>query len=333
VESSITDVARHAGVAPSTVSYVLSGNRSISAETRQRVETSIRALKYRPHAGARSMRAGRTDVIGLVVPFYRWRSERSLMPFVYGVVESARKHGWNVMLLTDGDGKADIERVVRSKMVDGLILMEILHHDERVPLVVELGRPAVLIGVPDDPQGLPYVDLDFEGAGRLCVTHLVGLGHREIGYLAPPQCVFDRGLGYAFRTRDSIQAELAARQLEFHARATELTLEGIQSALRSLFEDVPGLTAVIAQCEGVLDLVVEALARLGKQVPGDVSVVAIARDEFALRVTPSLTYVGVPADEMGRRAIDLLTSWDGKGTGQLLPPVLVRGESDSFLPL
>ena len=100
MQPTITDVAKHAGVAPSTVSYVLNGNRSISAQTRRRVETSIRALKYHPHAGARSMRAGRTDVIALVVPIHRWSFERVLMPYVYGVLESARQHGWNVMLLT-----------------------------------------------------------------------------------------------------------------------------------------------------------------------------------------------------------------------------------------
>ena len=110
-------------------------------QTRRRVETSIRALKYHPHAGARSMRAGRTDVIALVVPISRWSNERVLMPYVYGVLESAREHGWNVMLLTGADGISEIDRVVRGKMVDGLVLMEVLSHDERVPFVAE-PRPA-----------------------------------------------------------------------------------------------------------------------------------------------------------------------------------------------
>ncbi len=66
--STVTDVARHAGVAPSTVSYVLSGKRSISAETRQRVLASIRALGYHPHAGARALASNRANVIALVLP-------------------------------------------------------------------------------------------------------------------------------------------------------------------------------------------------------------------------------------------------------------------------
>ena len=64
----IIDVARHAGVAPSTVSYVLSGKRAISATTRQRVLASIRTLGYHPHAGARSLASNRANVIALVLP-------------------------------------------------------------------------------------------------------------------------------------------------------------------------------------------------------------------------------------------------------------------------
>jgi DNA-binding LacI/PurR family transcriptional regulator len=335
VQSTIADVARHAGVAPSTVSYVLTGNRRISAETRERVEASIRALSYRPHAGARSMRNGRTDVIGLVVPIYQWSTiyqwsaERILMPYVCGVVESARRHGWNVMLLTAEDGKADIEQVVRSQMIDGLILMEVLRHDERVPLVAELGMPAVLLGVPDNTSGLPYVDFDFEGAGRLCVKHLVGLGHQEIGFLGPPQGVFDRGLGYAFRAWNGVAEELAERGLLFHGIATEPMVEGVQSALGRLFDETPALTALVVHSEGVLNLVIERLTRLAKQVPEDVSVIAIAHHDLALQVRPTLTHVRVPADEMGRQAVQLLSSWDGTGPGRLLPPSLVRGQSSS----
>jgi DNA-binding LacI/PurR family transcriptional regulator len=332
MQTTIRDVAKHAGVAPSTVSYVLNGNRSISPQTRRRVETSIRALKYHPHAGARSMRAGRTDVIALVVPIHRWSNERILMPYVYGVLESARQHGWNVVLLTGPDGRSEIDRVVRSKMVDGLILMEVLAHDERVPLVAELGGPTVLLGVPDDPKGLPYVDFDFEAAGQVCVDHLAGLGHTEIGFFQPPQGIFDMGLGYAFRTRRGVVDGLARHRLEFHGHTAETTPEGVQSTLQALFEEAPGLTALIVHNEGVLDWVVQGLNRLGKRVPGDVSIVAIARDAIAQQVVPPLTCVPVPADEMGRQALNLLSSWDGSPVHRLLAPVVLQGGSDSAAP-
>jgi DNA-binding LacI/PurR family transcriptional regulator len=332
MQPTISDVAKRAGVAPSTVSYVLSGNRSISPQTRRRVEASIRALNYHPHAGARSMRAGRTDVIALVVPIHHWSFERVLMPYVYGVLESARRHGWNVMLLTGADGKSEIDRVVRSKMVDGLILMEVLTHDERVPFVAEMDSPAVLLGVPEDPSGLPYVDFDFEAAGHLAVTHLAELGHEVIGFLGPHPGIFEIGSGYALRAWRGVADELAERRLEFHGVATETTHGGVQSALRRLFDHAPGITALIVFNEGVLELVPQVLGRLGKRVPGDVSVVAIAQDALAEQVVPPLTCVNVPADEMGRQAIELLSSWDGNATGRLLPPRILRASSDAPPP-
>ena len=118
-------------------------------------------------------------------------------------------------------------------MVDGLILMEVLAHDERVPFVAELGRPAVLLGVPDDPKGLPYVDFDFEAAGRPAVTITsLSSATNVIGFLAPPQGIFDMGFGYAFRAWRGVADELARRRLEFHGVATETTHEGVQSALQ-----------------------------------------------------------------------------------------------------
>ena len=135
--TTIAEVAKRAGVSPATVSYVLSGNRTISQGTQLRVRRAIEELDYKPHAGARSLRAGKTDMVALVVPFYDWSSEPVLMPFVYGVVQAARQHGWNVVLVTS-DGGSDVNSVVRGKMVDGVVLMEV-----RVGRRAPGGRPAI----------------------------------------------------------------------------------------------------------------------------------------------------------------------------------------------
>ncbi len=140
------------------------------------------------------------------------------------------------------------------------------------------------------------------------------------------------GLGYAFRTRRGIAEGLTRRRLEFHGRSAEPTPEGIQSTLQALFKEAPELTALIVHNEGVLDLLVHGLDRLGKRVPGDVSIVAIARDAIAQQVVPPLTCVAVPANEMGRQAIELLSSWDGSPARRLLEPMVLQGKSDSPSP-
>ena len=79
-----------------------------------RARRSIKELNHKPHAVARSPRAGKTDVVALVVPFYDWSSAPVLMPYVYGVLDAARQHAWNVTLVTgDDDDAGDVEEVAR----------------------------------------------------------------------------------------------------------------------------------------------------------------------------------------------------------------------------
>src|SRR5689334_7049749 len=173
----IIDVARHAGVAPSTVSYVLSGKRAISASTKQRVLSSIRTLGYHPHAGARSLASRRANVIALVLPLRSGMHLPVLMQFATSVVTTARQFDHDVLLVTADEGPAGLRRIAASAMVDGLIAMDVEMHDIRVPVLRELERPSVLIGFPADAAGLTCVDLDFYRAGEACVDHLAGLGH------------------------------------------------------------------------------------------------------------------------------------------------------------
>ena len=107
----IEDVARHAGVAPSTVSYVLSGKRSITQETRERVLASIKALGYQPHAGARALASNRSNVVALVVPLRTGIHVPVIMQFATSVVTAAREHDHDVLLLTQNEGEAGLRRV------------------------------------------------------------------------------------------------------------------------------------------------------------------------------------------------------------------------------
>ena len=86
----ITDVARHAGVSPSTVSYALSGKRPISEETRRRVRAAARELGYRPHAGARALASSRSNVLALVVPLRSGIHVPVVMQFAVSVVSDAK---------------------------------------------------------------------------------------------------------------------------------------------------------------------------------------------------------------------------------------------------
>lgn len=168
------DVARLAGVSQSTVSYVLTGSRPISEQTRQRVEEAIAQLGYHPNSGARTLRSRRSGVIGLMVPEAGAEADDGvLMMFIGAIAREARRHGYDILLVTAQEGAEGIRRVVRTGVCEGLLLMELERFDERVAPVVESGLPFVTIGKPEQfPQG-SVVDLDFEMLGRMVVDRAV----------------------------------------------------------------------------------------------------------------------------------------------------------------
>ncbi|MFC1414374.1 LacI family DNA-binding transcriptional regulator [Streptacidiphilus sp. N1-12] len=302
----LVDVARLAGVSPSTVSYVLSGNRPISEETRRRVEQSIAELGFRPHAGARSIRRQATNVIAMVLPMLSDGQSRVQMQFVFAVVHAARAKGMNLLLLTAEDGVAEINNVVGSAMVDGVIVMEVQLHDPRVPLLASIGRPAVLIGTPEDPGDLVHVDFDFAAAGAMCVQHLHDLGHRHIGFLGQSADTYAREAGYALRARSGALDEMAARGVPPVWSPAEASPAGVAEAIEDLFGQDPELSALVVYNEQALPLVLDRLAQLDRRVPGDMSLVAICPDDQAERLLPAVSDVALPAAELGRLAFERL---------------------------
>lgn len=302
----IADVARHAGVAVSTVSYVLSGKRSISATTRQRVLASIRDLGFHPNAGARALASKRSNVIALVLPLRAGMHLPVLMQFATSVVTTSRSHDHDVLLVTADEGESGLQRVAASAMVDGLVLMDVELHDARVPLLRELRCPSVLIGFPAEAAGLTCVDLDFAAAGATCVEHLASLGHREVALLGAPQVVYDRHTGYAVRTRTGFTEAAGRLGLRAAALPCEESADAVRAEVTELLEQRPGLTGLVVHNEAAVSHVLAALSTLDRRVPRDVSVVAICPDELAERVSPALTSVLIPAEEVGHHAVELL---------------------------
>ena len=318
----LADVARHAQVAQSTVHYVLSGKRPISEDTRRRVQHAIDELGYHPHAGARALASRRSSVLALVHPL---RPELRLpMRMVLSVVTSARAHDHDVLLLTGDEGPQGMRRVARSALVDGFLLMDVELYDERVGVLRELGLPGVLIGVPAQTEGLTCVDLDFEAAAALCVDHLAELGHREGVLIGEAAEVYRRGSGFANRSLDGF----TRRAAELGLAASHYTCDGSPEQVEAPLLAHPAATAFIVHNTLGLRPVLDALRTRGRAVGADVSVIALAPDEFG---GASVTTVPLPSDEMGRRAVELLMAkLDGApeaGAILLAPELSLRGST------
>ncbi len=321
----ITDVAAHAGVSPSTVSYVLSGKRTISENTRRRVEESIRVLGYRPHAGARALASRRSNVLALVVPLRGGVHVPVVMQFAVSVVTTARSFDHDVLLLTQEEGEQGLRRVADSALVDALIVMDVQLHDARIPILQSLDRPCVLIGFPADTNGLTCIDLDFTAAGGLCVDHLVQCGHQVVDLIGSPPEVYRRQTGYARRVADGFLGAARRHGVPATAHPCEATAEAADELAQRLLRERPGLSAVVVHNEPIIEPLLAAFRRAGRRVPDDVSVMAICPDALAERATVPLTSVTIPAEELGARAVELAMAKLADGTvpeATLLPPRL-----------
>jgi DNA-binding LacI/PurR family transcriptional regulator len=326
----INDVARAAGVSPSTVSYVLSGRRPISAQTRARVQAAIAELGFHPHAGARALASSKTNVLALVVPLRVDVNVPVIMQFATAVVTTARTHNHDVLLLTKDEGTAGLERVANSTMVDALIVMDVERDDLRIPALGKLKQPSVLIGLPTDPAGIVCVDLDFAEAAGEALRHLAWHGHRRIALVGPSPAVYRRGTSYAERFLAGFDEASASLGLETLSHPCEPGAEGVRRALADVDAELPGATALVVHNEEVLRLVLDELKASGRRVPSDMSVVAVCPRDVALGMPIPLTSIDIPAHDVGGLAVETaMKLLDGRHTDpvRLLPPTLVERAS------
>lgn len=321
--ATIGDVARAAGVSVSTVSYVLSGKRSISAPTRERVERAVEALSYRPHAGARALASNRSNVIALMVPFRPGINVQIIMQFVAGVVTTARQFDHDVLLLTQEDSSG-IARVAQSSTADALVVMDIESQDPRLPALRALRLPSVLIGVPDDTTGLFCVDLDFAAAGRLAVRELARQGHRSLGLVIASRERLEHRANYAVRMRSGVLEQAATHGADVTVVPAEPTFAGGRAAIDELLAHAPGVTGVVVHNEAALPGVLDRIQQRGLTVPADLSLVAITPADVAASLPVPVSIIEVPGHRIGRIAVEMVMSrLEGDDTAEtrLVAPV------------
>jgi DNA-binding LacI/PurR family transcriptional regulator len=317
--ATIHDVARAAGVAPSTVSYVISGRRTVSTATRRRVQQQIRLLGYRPRATAP---VGRSDLLALLTPQRPGIETPTIMRFTAAATVAARSHGLDLLLLTKDSDPGELRDAVIGSLADGLIALDVTEADNRVPMLTALDRPTVLVGLPDQPNAISCLDLDFSAAAALCVGHLAGLGHRRVGLVGPAPAVHARGVSQATRFRQGFVDSAERHRVHAVVRACA---DDVQSCLDDVL--AAGVTALVVQNEAAITPLMHDLDRRGLVVPQDISVIAVGPHGGD---PCTLTTVEVPAALLGELAVEMVVDrLDGTPAPEirLLPPRLAARAS------
>jgi DNA-binding LacI/PurR family transcriptional regulator len=328
------DVAKRAGVALSTVSYALNGTRPISEETRQRIFQAMDELGYRPHALARGLASKRSRILSLLFSAPERGLGTTELEFVTSAAEAARENGYHLVLWSSEiHNLHELRQLIRQGLADGVIVMEVRLHDDRVDLLRENGFPFTMIGRCADTAGIAYVDIDFEKTTHEAVNYLAGLGHRHIAFLNHSQAEFDAWYGPAVRAHADFQNAIQAAGIEGVTRLCRATPAAGDVALRELLAECPDLTALIAMNDRALPGVIQAIAAQGWRIPDDFSLVAmVSSARVAEMVMPPLTTMTAPGGELGRLSVELLIqqleTQEQPALQQLLPCRLdVRGSS------
>ncbi|MEK8034060.1 LacI family DNA-binding transcriptional regulator [Ideonella sp. DXS29W] len=300
----ILEVARRAGVSPSTVSRVVNGSAGVSERKRLAVEATIRELNFRPNPSARSLKTGTTMSIGVVVqdlesPFFT----RMLRGIEEGLADSG-----HVPLIVSGLWNAEEEevriRLLAERRIDGLIVLAGHLSDEQLRDFARI-QPVAVAGRQLSGPNLSGQWVNQDEAGYLATTHLMSLGHRRVAFIAGPDSHADaqhRHDGYLRAHRDhGIEPNPALL-----AQGDFTETSGMLAMNRLLDSQAP-FTAVFAANDQMAYGARVALYRRGIRVPDDISLVGVDDMPASAFMTPALTTVHQPLYDIGRHvAAELL---------------------------
>jgi len=300
----IREVADLAGVSIATVSRVLNGRDDVSDETREAVTRVIRDNGYRANRSARGLSAGRTGLIGVLVPLVYPAYFAGILA---GAAEALAERGMQIVLSPTG-GEHDREVSVLDRLhgvSDGALIILPEESSEELQRLLDSGYRFVVLDplMPLDER-IPSVSAAHTSGADQAMRHLLELGHRRIAQITGPNgwvATEDRRRGY--RAALASAGILPDPALETHA-IPEIEPGRIAAERLLALPEPP--TAIFAFNDNIAIGAIQAARARGLRVPEDLSVVGFDDVEHATIVTPSLTTVRQPLAEMGRTAVSLL---------------------------
>jgi DNA-binding LacI/PurR family transcriptional regulator len=303
----LQEVARVAGVSPRTVSNVVTGFPHVAPHTRAHVQAVIDRLGYRTNAAARSLRTGRTGLLGLVVPAL---DQPYFAELARAVVREATAAGFTVVVdQTDGDPARERELLLqgpRGAMFDGLVLSPLALTAADL-LDADPGRPVVLLGERTVDTSFDHVHIDNVTAAREATAHLVAAGRRRIGAIGlqhdpAAQTGVQREEGFRLALADAgLPADpRLLRHVEVYERAAGF------AAMSALLDADVRPDAVFCFTDVLAVGALRACLTRGVRVPEDVALMGFDDVEEARFATPSLSSVRPDRDAIARVAVGRL---------------------------
>jgi LacI family transcriptional regulator len=300
------DVAALAGVSAQTVSFVINNNPVITPETRQRVLDAIEQIGYTPDASARSLRSGRSQVIGLLIPDAH---NPHFWAILDGAEQAALDNGYSLILATTSMDRPRERRAfdaLARQHLDGLILL-LTYPEDFTADIARLRQKRLPVVV----DGALFEEADrvwfhYRAAARELMDHLFALGHRRIAFI--------QGVGRQDHLAGKDRTDIYHQKMEEHGIPTEErivipcgnTLEEGFAAANQMLNLPTRPTAIIGMNDLMAYGAVQAALQRGLRVPEDVSVAGFDDDAMFRLLTPPLTTGSVDGAAFGEQAVQLI---------------------------
>ncbi|UPL47716.1 LacI family DNA-binding transcriptional regulator [Hymenobacter sublimis] len=336
---SMADLARELGVSMTTISRALSDHHSIGPAMKQKVLKLAKKYNYQPNRLASALRKGKSQLLGIVVPYIEGRFFPSV---VHGIETAASRAGYNVIICQSNEDVAQERRnldILLSAQVAGILVslsrttLDFRHFEK----VRGRGLPLVFFDRIVEGDNVNAVVLDDQEGGYVSTRHLLNQGCRRIAHLAGPQHLNiykNRRQGYLDALREAGLPEDESLIL-YSDMAQDQGAEGMRQLL-ALPTPPDGVFAAGDYC--ALGALQEA-HRQGLRVPEDVAISGFSNETFTVITQPPITTIDQRCEEMGQAAVRLLLELieaDGRPFTPrqvaLRPELLVRGSSDRLPP-
>lgn len=298
--ATIREVAQMAGVSPSTVSRVMNGTANVELKKKQRVLAAIAQTCFQPNELARALYKNTSRIIGLIVP----NIENPFFSELAKVIEeTAFQYGFR-LLLCNSNNDANKERIninmLGQMKADGIIL--ITNSGQTSQIIAGCTLPVVIVDrhVPDTGE-IAFIESDHYNGGRLATQCLVDCGCRKIICLRGPQ-KFTSGIlrfqGYQDVCRKN---DILERFID-----CEYSFEAGRNAAEKMLAVFPDADGVVAANDMVALSAYKVFRNHGIRVPEDIQIVGFDDIGFSTLVSPEVTTICQPIQEMGRRAVDII---------------------------
>ncbi len=304
----ISDIARRLDISKASVSYALNGRPGVSAETRQRVLELADELSFHPSSAAVALAASRSGTIGIVIARDPKviTAEGFYMRTLFGVEQYLNEADGSLLLRLTGENGEDIDvyrRWARQRRVDGFILYDELDDDPRIPLLVSMGMPCVMVTSRDLDDRIGRLITPELETVTVLLDHLNAFGHRRIAHISGPMSYIHERVRADLLTREGRRRGMRMRHVE-GSYGYEAGAERTRQLLTPSARSRP--TALIVGNDIMATAALRTAGELGIDVPGALSIIAWDDSVLCDVARPRLTAMDHGLMEKARLATDLL---------------------------